>query len=351
MEKKLHWMSTFGELELEERTFLRGRCLVRAFSTRAGVRCRGYSRALQRRITDFGAEKSFERAARQMKEHYGVDVPASAVRTITEGHGQRLLGNVQAIQGLEAERETGQLIAETDGSLIPKVEVDTDAVGDRRKTRRVGWKEARLSGVYAQGSLEPVFGVTTGSSEQVGGQLVACAKRVGIGPHTQVHGVGDGAPWIAEQIECAFGAQGSYRIDFYHLCEDLGAASKSCAEDPQAWYETQNTRMKAGASEEVLQALAPHLEPPERAEEDAPVRAAHRYIHNRPGQFDYPRALAADLPIGSGKIESAHRYIIQQRLKLPGAWWKIDNADKMLALRTMRANGNWNHYWDSAKAA
>ena len=66
---------------------------------------------------------------------------------------------------------------------------------------------------------------------------------------------------------------------------------------------------------------------------------------NRPGQFEYQRALAADLPIGSGEIESAHRYVIQQRLKLAGAWWQEETAADMLALRTLRANGEWNQYW------
>ena len=75
-------------------------------------------------------------------------------------------------------------------------------------------------------------------------------------------------------------------------------------------------------------------------DQDAPVPACHRYIHNRPGQLDDPGALAKGLPIGSGHIESAHRYFIQERMKIPGAWWKIENADKMLALRTLRANGN-----------
>ena len=109
--------------------------------------------------------------------------------------------------------------------------------------------------------------------------------------------------------------------------------------------------MKAGACAEVLDDLALHLEPPEVEDKDAPVRACHRYIRNRPGQFDYPGALSEGLPIGSGEIESAHRYIIQQRLKIPGAWWKIENADKMLALRALRVNGNWESYWDSFKAA
>jgi hypothetical protein len=344
-------LSTFGQIEVEERTFVQRGHLVRAFSARAGVKCRGHSGPLQRRITDFGAEKSFAKAAQQLKEHYGLEVSVSAIRGITEAHGERMLSAPQILQGVASAGEVGQLIAETDGSMIPKVEVDENAVGDRRKTRHIGWKEARLSLVYAKGSVQPVFGVTTGTPEQAGAQLAACAKRVGFGAHTQVHGVGDGAPWISEQMEWIFGAQGSYLIDFYHLCDYLAAASKSCATDWQAWYATQKARMKAGASGEVLNALTPHLEPSEVADNEAPVRACHRYIRNRAGQFDYPRALVAGLPIGSGKIESAHRYIIQERLKIPGAWWKIENADKMLALRIVRANGNWETYWDSVKAA
>ena len=53
---------------------------------------------------------------------------------------------------------------------------------------------------------------------------------------------------------------------------------------------------------------------------DAPVRDAYRYMANRPGQFNYAQAIADNLPIGSGEVESAHRYVIQKRLKLPGAW-------------------------------
>jgi len=52
------------------------------------------------------------------------------------------------------------------------------------------------------------------------------------------------------------------------------------------------------------------------------------------------------LPIGSGEIESAHRYIIQRRLKVAGAWWKADNLKSMLSLRVLRANGDWDNYWE-----
>ena len=79
--------------------------------------------------------------------------------------------------------------------------------------------------------------------------------------------------------------------------------------------------------------------------EQAPVRRCYGYLANRPGQFNYQAAIAANLPIGSGEVESAQRYVIQQRLKLPGAWWTIDNAQAMLNLRVLRENGQWNNYW------
>ncbi len=114
---------------------------------------------------------------------------------------------------------------------------------------------------------------------------------------------------------------------------------------------TQKNRFLTGRMEAVLEALTAHIESSSVESSNAQVRVCDRYIRNRPEQFDYPGALHAGLPIGSGRSESAHRYFIQERLKLSGAWWKIDNADKMLALRVTRANGNWEKYWNSPEAA
>ena len=61
--------------------------------------------------------------------------------------------------------------------------------------------------------------------------------------------------------------------------------------------------------------------------------------------MNYRQALAEGLPIGSGEIESAHRYVAQQRLKRPGAWWRVEHAEHMLALRINRINGDWDAYW------
>ena len=109
--------------------------------------------------------------------------------------------------------------------------------------------------------------------------------------------------------------------------------------------------MKNNEFEKVIQHLAIHLEPVEVENSKAPVRACHRYLSNRKDQLDYKGAIEKGLPIGSGEIESAHRYVIQKRLKLPGAWWITDNVESMLRLRVVRANDDWQEYWSSSAVA
>ena len=81
------------------------------------------------------------------------------------------------------------------------------------------------------------------------------------GPGSRLHAVGDGAPWIANQVKARFGTQGTYLVDFFHTCEYPGAAAPACAaNDAEAWLETQKDRLKANRADAVLEALADCLE-------------------------------------------------------------------------------------------
>jgi hypothetical protein len=154
-------------------------------------------------------------------------------------------------------------------------------------------------------------------------------------------------------IEERFGAQGSYRIDFYHVCEYLIAAAKTIAPDAaagKAWMEAQKVALKTGRADAVLAPLEPHREASEVGDDQAPIRACHRYVGARKDQLNYREALAEGLPIGSGEIESARRYVAQKRLKLPGAWWLVEHAEHMPALRIKRLNGDWGAYWAALAA-
>jgi hypothetical protein len=85
-------------------------------------------------------------------------------------------------------------------------------------------------------------------------------------------GVGDGALWITSQFKKQFGAQSSYLIDFYHLCEYLSEAGKTIP-NSKAWIEKQKSLLKNSQIEQVLLELKPYLEPTIVPDEQAPVRA------------------------------------------------------------------------------
>ena len=49
----------------------------------------------------------------------------------------------------------------------------------------------------------------------------------------------------------------------------------------------------------------------------------------------------AGIPRGSGGVESAIRRVVNLRLKGPGIFWEVDNAERLLALRTRYKAGRW----------
>lgn len=339
---------------MQEQTYRRSRRgpLFRPFAASAAVECRGYSLGLQRVLVDFGAEESFAQAATRVREHYGIEVSSGAVRRATTAHAA-VMELTQSAARQSAQLPPGgqpQMIGQMDGGMVPIV--TTRAAADRRKTRQVSWQEARLALAHAPGSVSPRFAATLGKVTQAGAGLLQCVARAGGGQASAVHCLGDGASWISTQVAQHFGAQGNYLVDFYHVSEYLAAAAVAIAgAQATAWRQAQQEHLKANRTRRVLAALKAHLEPATQADEAAPVRCCYRYLLKRLAHLNYRDAIARGLPIGSGEIESAHRYVVQKRLKLAGAWWKEAQAANMLALRVMRANGEWEAYWERARQA
>jgi hypothetical protein len=187
-------------------------------------------------------------------------VPASSARKITQKHANSVFEaektqiNVPSFAGVE------KLVAQIDGSMIPIVETtDFEFEGkilDRRKTRSCSWREARLCLAHAHDCEQLTFGATLGTVDEAGEKLVSSAIRAGMGIDTHVHGLGDGATWIATQFKRVFASQATYLIDFYHLCDYLAAASERCAsKNPQLWRKQQKQYLKTNQVDSVLAAM------------------------------------------------------------------------------------------------
>lgn len=325
----------------------------RPFMKSAEITSRCYSIPLQRVMTDFGADHPFGQVCNKLQEHYGITLPTSSIRKTTLSHGQKMQelkkdAALPSINKLGCEQQIGEI----DGCMLPIVTIG-NSEGDKRKQKTLNWQEARLALVHEKDNVKPKFDVTFNASVDEAGQaLFNCAVAAGFGGKTHLHAVSDGAFWIMDQVTTKFGKQASYLVDFFHVCEYIAAASKTCNPDNhREWAKQQETLLKNNEFEKVIQHLAIHLEPVEVENSKAPVRACHRYLSNRKDQLDYKGAIEKDLPIGSGEIESAHRYVIQKRLKLPGAWWITDNVESMLRLRVVRANDDWQEYWSSSAVA
>lgn len=319
---------------------------LRPLKGRLEITSRGKSRPLQQAICDFGIEQSFARANERLKIHYGFELNTSCMRTVTLHHARRAARKLE--QGYEQPYRLlpaqGQdwIIAQADGSMICTVEPSS-----RQSRRPRQWKEMRLAAARGHRQTRSCFAATFGDVDELGQRWGHCARQAGWNLSGRIHVVADGANWIAQQSQKIFEHQHTFLLDFYHLSEYLASAAHVCRpHKPRQWLRTQQKRLKRGRSEKVLAELQPHCEPQSHPEEQAVVRDAYRYLQNRLDQIDYPHALAHDLPVGSGLIESGHRHVLQQRLKAPGTAWLMENAESMAQLRVIRENQHWHHLWN-----
>ena len=311
---------------------------VRPFCRSAGVRNRAYSQRLQRVLVDFGAEHSFVKAAERIREHYCIEVPVEAIRQHTLQHG-RSMSQLPSVATSAAKT----LVTQMDGTMIPVVKPGSGP--DARRGKQLLWREARLCLARSSDKAQGLYGSTLGTAETAGWVWREVAIAAGLGEKTDVHGVGDGAPWIVDKFRDNFSQQGSYLLDFYHVSDYLAQAATHIVPSgkERQWTRRQQGRLLNNQCDKVLRSLQPHLEAPNTQE--APVSAAYRYLTQRHDCLNYVDARNRNLPIGSGEIESGHRHVIQKRLKVAGGWWKETNAQAMLNLRTARANNRWDHYW------
>ena len=328
--------------------------IYKPFLDYAKLQACGCSVLLQRRLVDFSSERSMEDSSKALIEHYGVLICASVINKITQEIG----AEAKYFNSLETPDipEKALLVAQIDGSMVPIVEYTKASKEQRAKgikrNRSCFWKEFRLSTVSEVEDNNIRYGVTSGSALEAGCMMYLTCKNKGMSETTHIHGVGDGAPWIAEQYEIQFGANHHFIIDFYHASEYLAAASKEVSptkEEQEKWYEQKKADLLTDKSSAVISNLR-SLQKVENGTEEGSLTKALRYFENREYHLNYGTVKKAGLPIGSGEVESGHRSVLQKRLKRPGAWWLHQNADTMAHLKTLQSNGDWEKLWQKKAA-
>ncbi len=135
-----------------------------------------------------------EKRAKKMREHYGVELPASSVRECTLAHakasgGRGTPGSETARADAWSRRWTGRCCRSSATKTGPGL--------DGRKGKELSWREARL--VFGPSAWMRWTGFTGRPSGRCRLRVCSGAKwleAAGLGPQTRVHGLGDGATWI-----------------------------------------------------------------------------------------------------------------------------------------------------------
>ena len=67
----------------------------------------------------------------------------------------------------------------------------------------------------------------------------------------------------------------------------------------------------------------------------------YTYIDNNKNCMNYPAYRKDGLFVGSGAMESANIYMMQDRMKLPGMRWMKKRGQHILTLKSYMAARNW----------
>jgi hypothetical protein len=306
----------------------------------------------------------FATAATLLGRASGVAVSPRAVWDWGQAAGRRAMaqlheqlqavatGHLPTEEPLAAELAAAPLLMGADGVMVPfrpegghprgktawhEVKVGVLArLG--RHTTRTGTIVARLH----QRRLVAVFGDIEALQER----LWCEALRQGIKHTAQVVWLSDGARGLWRLFEEHFTAYATGILDFYHAVQQLwkSAAAWLDGRTTQArrWFGWARHRLRHGHPDGVLADLADALEVeglPDTARDT--LRTVYAYLERHREHIDYAAYKALGLPLGSGMVESACKWLIQQRFKGVGMRWSEDGFNHLLHLRLAWVNGRF----------
>lgn len=210
---------------------------------------------------------------------------------------------------------------------------------------RLGQSRTRAGKVVVRLYQRRVVAVL-GDIEALKPRLWLEAVRQGILSASQVVWLSDGARGLWRLFDERFAVYARGVLDFYHAAQNLwkGAAAWLDGRTTQArkWFGWARHRLRHGNPDGVLADLADALEVeglPKTARDT--LMQVYTYLERHRNHIDYETYKALGLPLGSGMVESACKWLIQQRFKGVGMRWSEEGFNHLLHLRLAWVNGSF----------
>lgn len=180
-----------------------------------------------------------------------------------------------------------------------------------------------------------------GKSDQFQYHLLALAERNDWQHCSKVVILSDGAPWIRNARKTIFARKGVIQIlDLFHAKENAGKFAgfvKKTEEQRKQYSDHLCSLIEKGKVQELLE----ELEPYKGQKMPTGIPNLYTYIDNNKENMNYPDYKKSGLFVGSGAMESANIYMMQNRMKLQGMRWNVITGRYMLCLKSYQESHKW----------
>ena len=310
----------------------------------------GISSKLQEILCLLGQSSVFEDGEEILEELLGIHISGKQIQRVSEKYGEVIEKQQQAyvkedesVCRLTIQNKKAPVYMLVDGSLL--------------YTREEGWKEIKVGRIFAQSDIVPV--------QKNRNQITQSLYVSHLGnhkdflekwdaytrPYSHKVFIGDGAKWNWNWVEDNY-PDAVQILDFYHAKEKLAQYAfhqYTDAKKRKRWMKTQENYLLNDKVQKVighLKCSSGRTDQAEQARKDV-----LRYYENNCCRMHYKTYLNNGYLIGSGAIESAHRDVVQQRLKLSGQRWSIKGAQQIVNLRAYKKSDRWNEVVQFVKNA
>ena len=328
------------------------------------------------RIARYGATStSYKEAAKRLDEAFGYKLSDNQVREITDYIGDIILADdvqwkidrlgsydyksTRIAKRGRRPKDGFVLYCEVDGAMF-NTRKSKEEAEVLQKAGKSNWMENKLGIVFRSDELRdtgekdedghPIMRLgrreyigTTQGVDEFRERLVSLMLKNGLMDASDVVLLSDGAPWIRRTKEQYF-PNATQILDLFHLKENAMKFAQFLFGNDESkyypWWKAACKLLEEGRWRDLLKQ-------PEvagyKSEKDTPrgVPNLYQYIWNNRDIIDYPTYKAKGYFIGSGAIESGHKTVLQERIKLAGMRWYQENAEKLLALRAKLRSGLW----------
>lgn len=302
---------------------------------------------MQQQMCYVGQQQVFKEASEMFFKLTAVSVSAKQIERVCHHYGGLL----------EQEQQQAIIKGGHDKSVQIKGLHYAMVDGGMLLTREEKWKEMKLARIFKADEVVNIskdrgyisdsqyvahLGGHNDFFEKVEYHLDAIADKVFIA---------DGAKWIWNWADAKY--PGTIQIlDFYHAKEHLCQFAQAVIADEsqrEVWVKQQSDSMLDDGVEKVISQvknmnIKTHIGRRMK-------KSLIAYYQANARRMLYKTYRQNGLLIGSGAMESAHRHVIQHRMKLSGQRWTIKGAQQMANLRVIFKSNQWNHVVELTKKA